>query len=80
MLIDLLDGLWDRSDRYRRAGLGLPPGAEPRTRDFEEHGRLVELVVAGGADQAAALMRSHIDHSLTATALATEEGEEALSS
>ena len=55
-------------------------GAEPRTRDFEEHGRLVELVVAGGADQAAALMRSHIDHSLTAAALATEAGEEALSS
>lgn len=80
VLTALLDGLWDRSDRYRRAGLGLPPGAEPRTRDFEEHGRLVELVVAGGADQAAALMRSHIDHSLTATALATEAGEEALSS
>ena len=46
----LLDGLWDRSDRYRRAGLELPPGAEPRTRDFEEHGRLVELVVDGGAE------------------------------
>lgn len=80
VLIGLLDDLWDKSDRYRRAGLGLPTGAEPRTRDFDEHGRLVELVVAGGADEAAALMRSHIDHSLTATALATAAGTEALSS
>lgn len=80
VLVGLLDDLWDKSDRYRRAGLELPPGSEPRTRDFDEHGRLVELVVAGGADEAAALMRHHIDHSLTATALSTEEGEQALSS
>lgn len=78
VLIRMLDDLWDKSDRYRRAGLELPPGAEPRTRDFDEHGRLVELVVAGGADEAAALMRSHIDHSLTATAVTSQAGTEAL--
>ena len=30
VLIRLLDDLWDKSDRYRRAGLELPPGDEPR--------------------------------------------------
>jgi DNA-binding GntR family transcriptional regulator len=80
VLVALLDDLWDKSDRYRRAGLQRPPGAEPRTRDFEEHGRLVELVVAGGAEEAAALMRSHVDRSLIATALTTGTGTEGLSS
>jgi DNA-binding GntR family transcriptional regulator len=69
VLVRLLDDLWDKSDRYRRLGLALPPGGEPRTRDFEEHGRMVELVVAGEGDAVAELMRSHIDHSLTASAL-----------
>jgi DNA-binding GntR family transcriptional regulator len=69
VLVHLLDDLWDKSDRYRRAGLELPPDDEARARDFEEHGRLVELVVERDADGAAALMRSHVDHSLAATAL-----------
>lgn len=69
----LLNDLWDKSDRYRRVGLQLPPGAEPRTRDFEEHHRLVDLVITGDADAAAELMRSHIDNSLTAAALAEHD-------
>jgi DNA-binding GntR family transcriptional regulator len=69
VLVRLLEDLWDKSDRYRRAGLELAPDEEGRARDFEEHGRLVELVVAREADAAAALMRSHVDHSLAATAL-----------
>jgi DNA-binding GntR family transcriptional regulator len=73
VMIRLLDDLWDKSDRYRRVGLELPPGAEPRTRDFEEHGQLVQLVIAGDATGAGDLMRSHIDHSLTASALAAHE-------
>jgi len=77
VMIRLLDDLWDKSDRYRRVGLDLPPGAEPRTRDFEEHGQLVELVIAGDAAAAGELMRSHIDNSLTAAALAAHESASA---
>ncbi|HEY3572774.1 MAG TPA: FCD domain-containing protein [Arthrobacter sp.] len=29
-MIKLLDDLWDKSDRYRRIGLELPSGDEPR--------------------------------------------------
>lgn len=72
----MLDDLWDKSDRYRRVGLQLPPGGEDRTRDFEEHHELVRLVVAGDAAGASELMASHIDNSLTASALA-ERGEQA---
>lgn len=43
----MLDELWDKSDRYRRVRLQLPPGGEDRTRDFEEHRELVRLVVDG---------------------------------
>lgn len=73
VMVRVLDDLWDKSDRYRRVGLELPSGGEPRTRDFEEHHRLVELVVDGRAAEASDLMASHIDHSLTAAALAADE-------
>lgn len=79
VMIRILDDLWDKSDRYRRIGLELPPGDEPRTRDFDEHGKMVELIIAREADEAAALMCSHIDNSLTASALAiyAQEGPKA---
>ncbi|MFE4452133.1 GntR family transcriptional regulator [Streptomyces sp. NPDC056796] len=76
VLIRLLDDLWDKSDRYRRLGLELPPGDEPRTRDLEEHRRLVEFVVDGRASEAARLMRGHIAHSLTTTAISVLEHRE----
>ncbi|TGN63677.1 GntR family transcriptional regulator [Nocardioides eburneiflavus] len=69
VMVRMLDDLWDKSDRYRRVGLQLPPGGEDRTRDFEEHHELVRLVVAGDAAGASELMASHIDNSLTASAL-----------
>ena len=47
-----LEDLWDKSDRYRRLGLELPPGDEPRTRDHREHHELLELIAAGDADGA----------------------------
>lgn len=72
----ILNDLWDKSDRYRRVGLQLPPGAKPRTRDFKEHRELVELVIAGDADAASALMSSHIDNSLTAAALRMHAAED----
>lgn len=69
VLIRLLDDVWDKSDRYRRMGLELPPGDEPRTRDLNEHHQLFDLVVAGDGAAAATLMRSHITESLTAAAI-----------
>ncbi|MEU3983455.1 GntR family transcriptional regulator [Streptomyces sp. NPDC026672] len=76
VLCRLLDDLWDKSDRYRRLGLELPPGDGPRTRDLEEHHRLVDLVEEGRAAEAARLMRDHITHSLTATAISALENRE----
>jgi len=67
VLIGMLDDLWDKSDRYRRLGLELIAGsAEPRMRDYQEHFRLMELVVAGDSEGAAALMRRHVQSSLNA--------------
>jgi DNA-binding GntR family transcriptional regulator len=73
VMIRMLNDLWDKSDRYRRAGLELPPGGEPRTRDFEEHHRLVALVSEGDVDAARSLTCSHIANSLTAAALDAHE-------
>ncbi|GAA5107732.1 hypothetical protein GCM10023339_06050 [Alloalcanivorax gelatiniphagus] len=72
VMVRMLDDLWDKSDRYRRVGLQLPPGGEDRTRDFEEHHELVRRVVAGDAGGAADLMASHVDHSLAAAVLAAD--------
>jgi DNA-binding GntR family transcriptional regulator len=76
VLIRLLDDLWDKSDRYRRLGLELPPGDEPRTRDLQEHHQLVDLIEARRPADAARLMRDHILHSLTATAISALEDRE----
>jgi DNA-binding GntR family transcriptional regulator len=76
VMIRMLDDLWDKSDRYRRVGLELPPGDEPRTRDHREHHELFDLVVAGDAAGAAALMREHIERSLTSSAIAALEKRE----
>lgn len=72
-LIGMLDGLWDKSDRYRRMGLELPPGEEPRLRDHAEHQTLMQLVIDGSAEEAGRLMRRHIEQSLTAAAIAALE-------
>ena len=69
VLIKMLDDLWDKSDRYRRLGLMLPEGDEPRTIDFQQHHEMVELVIARDAAAAEALARRHIQHSLTASAI-----------
>ena len=68
-LIRTLDDVWTRSDRYRRHGLTLPGGGEPRTRDLDEHRKITEAVIVGDSDRAMALVRSHIDNSLSAAAL-----------
>jgi DNA-binding GntR family transcriptional regulator len=68
-LIEMLDGIWDKSDRYRRMGLTLPPGDEPRLRDHQEHHTMVELIENGDADGVGALLRNHVRLGLTASAI-----------
>ena len=64
VMIKLLDDLWDKSDRYRRIGLELPSGDEPRTIDLNQHHQILELVIAGTAP---ALPNSHAPTSPTAS-------------
>lgn len=68
LLIETLDGLWDKADRYRTMALDVDRGDEARAKKEREHVELVELVIAGDAEGAAALMREHIDTSLGAQA------------
>ncbi|PSK93657.1 GntR family transcriptional regulator [Murinocardiopsis flavida] len=76
VMIRLLDDLWDKADRYRRIGLELPAGAEPRTIDLNQHHEILELVVIGDGAAAAGLVRSHILNSLGAMVTDTLEGRE----
>jgi DNA-binding GntR family transcriptional regulator len=75
-LIKLLDDLWDKSDRYRRLGLELPSGDEPRTIDLNQHHQILELVVTGDGPGAAELARTHIANSLTASVTGALEERE----
>ncbi|MEV1000671.1 GntR family transcriptional regulator [Nonomuraea sp. NPDC050202] len=68
LLIQTLDGLWDKADRYRRLALEAERGQAARDRKAAEHEALLEYVIAGEADSAAAVMREHIDTSLGAQA------------
>jgi len=68
-MITMLDGLWDKSDRYRRLGLMLPSGADNRERDFIEHRKMMEMIIDKDAPGVADLMRQHIRLSLTVAAI-----------
>ena len=76
VMIRLLDDLWDKADRYRRIGLELPAGAEPRTIDLNQHHQILELVIDGNGAAAAELVRSHVRNSLGATVTGTLEDRE----
>jgi DNA-binding GntR family transcriptional regulator len=66
LLIETLDGCWDKADRYRMYGLQVERSDEERAQKDYEHRLLVELVVAGDGATAAEVMREHIDTSLGA--------------
>jgi DNA-binding GntR family transcriptional regulator len=68
LLIGTLDGLWNRSDRYRRLGLVVERGADERARISAEHAAILEAVAAGDAAGATEVMRRHVDASLGAKA------------
>ncbi|MCA1194964.1 MULTISPECIES: GntR family transcriptional regulator [unclassified Saccharopolyspora] len=66
LLVDALDGLWDKADRYRMHALAEGRSSAERNERDDEHRLLAEHVIAGDADTAADLMRRHIDASLSA--------------
>ncbi len=69
-MIKTLDDLWAKSDRYRRLGLMLPAGDEPRMIDFNQHHQMLELVVDRDANAVHALARDFTSRtSLTASAI-----------
>jgi DNA-binding GntR family transcriptional regulator len=66
LLIEMLDGLWDTSDRYRRHGLEVERDAEEREVKATEHRLLLQAIEEGDAETAADVMRAHIRTSLGA--------------
>ena len=66
LLIDVLDGLWVKTDRYRRHGLEAGRSDEERDARATEHRMLFEAVRDGDADAAAELMLRHVETSLGA--------------
>jgi DNA-binding GntR family transcriptional regulator len=66
LLVETLDGLWVKTDRYRRHGLEAGRSDEERDARATEHRLLVEAVRDGDSDAAADLMRRHVETSLGA--------------
>jgi DNA-binding GntR family transcriptional regulator len=65
LLIGILEGLWDKADRYRQIGLKSQKDSEnDRLRVQEEHIQIAAAVVAGDADRAQDIMRQHVLGSL----------------
>ncbi len=68
LLVQTLDGLWVKTDRYRRHALAVGRTSEERDARTTEHRRLFEAVRDGDAESAAELMRRHVETSLGARA------------
>ena len=68
LLISTLDALWDKADRYRRLGLQEQRDQGERDQKEREHAELLDAVVRGDSDGAAAVMLQHIATSLGAKA------------
>ena len=66
LLIDVLDGLWVKTDRYRRHGLEAGRSEEEQNARATEHRLLFEAVRDGDAEAAADLMHRHVETSLGA--------------
>jgi DNA-binding GntR family transcriptional regulator len=65
LLIGLLDGLWDKADRYRRAALETREDSpDDRARVRAEHRAVMAAVLDGDPDAAEQHMRSHVASSL----------------
>jgi DNA-binding GntR family transcriptional regulator len=68
LLVGILEGLWVKTDRYRRHALASGRTAEERDARAEEHRLLLEAVRDGEAETAAELMHRHVETSLGARA------------
>lgn len=68
LLAEALDGLWDKSDRYRLHALEDERDEADRARSAEEHRLLFEAVRDGDSAGAAEVMRRHVAASLGAQA------------
>jgi DNA-binding GntR family transcriptional regulator len=66
LLVEMLDGLWDTADRYRRHGLQVERSAEERAVKADEHRLLFQAIEEGDAETAGDVMRAHIQTSLGA--------------
>ena len=66
LLVQTLDGLWVKTDRYRRHGLEAGRSDDDREARADEHRRLFEAVRDGDAATAADLMLRHVETSLGA--------------
>jgi DNA-binding GntR family transcriptional regulator len=65
LLIGLLDGLWDKADRYRRVALeSREDSPADRARVQAEHQAMMTAVLDGDPAAAEAHMRDHVAHSL----------------
>ncbi len=65
LLIGLLDGLWDKADRYRRAALETREDSpDDRARVRAEHQAMMTAVLDGDPEAAEQHMRSHVANSL----------------
>lgn len=69
LLIESLEGLWDKADRYRRLALQTERTQAARDQKASEHELLVDYIAAGDSEAAANVMRAHIDTSLGAAAV-----------
>jgi DNA-binding GntR family transcriptional regulator len=68
LLVNMLDGLWDAADRYRRHGLQIERSDQERTEKAREHALLFQAVVEGDAATAEEVMRAHVRTSTGARA------------
>ena len=66
LLVETLDGLWVKTDRYRRHGLEAGRSDAERDARATEHRLLFEAVRDGDGEAAADLMRRHVETSLGA--------------
>ncbi|QTG81606.1 GntR family transcriptional regulator [Arthrobacter crystallopoietes] len=65
LLINLLEGLWDKADRYRQVGLKTrKDSAADRRRVDREHASIMKAIIAGNAAEAERQMLQHVQGSL----------------
>jgi DNA-binding GntR family transcriptional regulator len=74
LLMSLLEGLWDKADRYRQVGLqSKADSPEDRERVQHEHIVIAEAVIAGDARTAERTMKKHVMASLGRRAITALE-------